>query len=458
MSQLHTKETQHTDITRILAENSMGVAFDALPKDVVERAKHCLIDWLGVTLAGSIEPLAQILIEQAMAEGGGEHATIVGDGRKTSLGQAALINGSASHALDFDDVQSNMHGHPSVPVFPAVLAIAEKDGLAGKDVLAAVVAGFEAECRIGAYMGDSHYERGWHSTATVGTFGAAAGAARAMGLDAETCAIAFGIAATQAAGLKSMFGTMCKPLHAGKAAQNGLFAAQLAGRGFTSREDALERHQGLAFTQSDDAAVEEALEGIGERYEIADTLFKYHAACYGTHASIEAALKIRAAHDIDPDAIERVDVAVDARNMNVCGIPEPKTGLEGKFSLRYTTALALGGEKTAAIASYVDDKVNDPAMVALYEKITVVPKEDMGKKISEVTVHLADGVVLRELAEVWRPEEDSDRQWRRLSEKFDSLASPLIGEAGSREVIDIVGGFEDAADPSRLMELCGKTG
>ena len=202
----------------------------------------------------------------------------------------------------------------------------------------------------------------------------------------------------------------------------------------------------------------EALEGIGERYEIADTLFKYHAACYGTHASIEAALKIRAAHDIDPDAIERVDVAVDARNMNVCGIPEPKTGLEGKFSLRYTTALALGGEKTAAIASYVDDKVNDPAMVALYEKITVVPKEDMGKKISEVTVHLADGVVLRELAEVWRPEEDSDRQWRRLSEKFDSLASPLIGEAGSREVIDIVGGFEDAADPSRLMELCGKTG
>ena len=141
MSQLHTTETRHTDITRILAENSMGIAFDALPKDVVERAKHCLIDWLGVTLAGSIEPLAQILIEQAMAEGGGEHATIVGDGRKTSLGQAALINGSASHALDFDDVQSNMHGHPSVPVFPAVLAIAEKDGLAGKDVLAAVLLG-----------------------------------------------------------------------------------------------------------------------------------------------------------------------------------------------------------------------------------------------------------------------------------------------------------------------------
>ena len=458
MSQLHTTETQHTDITRILAENSMGIAFDALPKDVVERAKHCLIDWLGVTLAGSIEPLAQILIEQAMAEGGGEHATIVGDGRKTSLGQAALINGSASHALDFDDVQSNMHGHPSVPVFPAVLAIAEKDGLAGKDVLVAVVAGFEAECRIGAYMGDSHYERGWHSTATVGTFGAAAGAARAMGLDAETCAIAFGIAATQAAGLKSMFGTMCKPLHAGKAAQNGLFAAQLAGRGFTSREDALERHQGLAFTQSDDAAVEEALEGIGERYEISDTLFKYHAACYGTHASIEAALKIRAAHHVDPAAIERVDVAVDARNMNVCGIPEPKTGLEGKFSLRYTTALALGGEDTAAIESFVDDKVNDPAMVALYEKITVVPKEDMGKKVSEVTVHLADGVVLRETAEVWRPEADSDRQWQRLSEKFDSLAAPLIGAAESREVIEIVGGFQDAADPSRLMELCGKSG
>ncbi len=429
MSELQAKEARPTDVTRILAENSMGVAFDTLPKDAVEMAKHCLLDWLGVTLGGSIEPLTQILIEQAMRDGGSDHATILGDGRKVSLAQAALINGSAGHALDFDDVQANLRGHPSAPVFPVVLAIAENEGLAGQDILVATVAGFEAECRIGAYMGDSHFNRGWHATATIGTFGAAAGAARAMGLDAETCGVAFGIAASQAAGLNSMFGTMTKALHVGKAVQNGLLAAQLASRGFSSCEDSLECHQGLAFTQSDDALVAEALKGIGERYEITGTYFKYHSACYDTQSSIEAALKIRAAHDIDPDAIERIVIEVEAESMNVCGIPHPKTGHEGKFSLRYTTALALSGADTGATQSYHDDKVNDPAMVALYEKVTVVPKPGMGTKFGDVTVHLADGTVLRETADITPlAVPDFDRQWASLTDKFDSAGNRSGGE------------------------------
>ncbi len=435
----------------------MGVEFDTLPKDAVEMAKHCLLDWLGVTLGGAIEPLTRILIEQTMLDGGSGHATILGDGRKVSLAQAALINGSAGHALDFDDVQANLRGHPSAPVFPVVLAMAEKEGLSGKDMLAATVSGFEAECRIGAYMGDSHFNRGWHATATIGTFGAAAAAARAMGLDAESCGTTFGIAASQAAGLNSMFGTMTKALHVGKAAQNGLLAAQLASRGFSSCQDALECHQGLAFTQTDEALVGEALEGIGERYEITGTYFKYHSACYDTQSSIEAALKIRAAHDIDPSAIERIVIEVEAESMNVCGIPNPKTGHEGKFSLRYTTALALSGADTGATESYYDGVVNDPAMVALYEKVTVVPKEGMGTKFGDVTVHLNDGTVLHETADITPlAVPDFDRQWPKLSAKFDSLASPVIGEAESRQVIDIVGGFENVADPTGLIELCGK--
>ena len=217
----------------------------------VEASKHCLLDWIGVTIAGLEEPLTQMLIEQAEADGGEKQASIIGDGRRFSTSQAALINGSASHALDYDDVQTRLQGHPTVPVALVVLALGEKDGASGKDVITAFAAGVDAECRIGAYIGMTHYLKGWHSTATIGTFGAAVGASRMLCLDSEKCALAMGIAGTQAAGLKSMFGTMCKPLHAGKAAQNGLFAANMAARGFTSRPDVLERHQGFAHTQTE---------------------------------------------------------------------------------------------------------------------------------------------------------------------------------------------------------------
>ncbi len=453
MQQARISAAPGVEITRVLAEHSMRLEFETLPEDVVETAKHCLLDWLGVTIAGAEEPLTRILTDLAMEEGGAPHATLIGDGRRTSLVQAALVNGSASHALDYDDVQANLRGHPSVPVLPAVLALAEKEKAAGPLFLTAFVAGVEAECRIGAYMGDSHYENGWHATGTVGTFGAAAGAGRVMGLDAATCATAFGIAATQAAGLKAMFGTMCKPLHAGKAAANGLLAAQLAARGFTSRDDALERPQGFAATELGEGDTEAALDGLGEEFEVRRVLFKYHAACYGTHAAIEAARRLRASHDIDLEAVERVEVAVAPRYMNVCGIAEPRTGLEGKFSLRFTTALALAGEPTGLIATYSDEKVNDPALVALYEKVSVVPRKGVGKSSAEVAVHLQGGLVLREYASVAEPAADRAEQWQRLIEKFHGLAAPVIGNERSEAIVATVATIEEAKDVTTLMAL-----
>src|SRR5437764_6501926 len=211
-----------------------------------------------------------------------------------------------------------MSGQPTVAIVPALLALAEARGASGEDFLAAFVAGYETECRIGALVLPDHYARGFHATATIGSFGSAAACAHLLGLDAETTATALGIAATQAAGLKSMFGTMCKPRHAGKAAQNGLLAALLALRGFSSRTDALECAQGFAATQSSDFHPERALADPPGGYHLRRNLFKYHAACYLTHAPIECGRKLRREHGFDPRAIREISLKVDSGASRVC--------------------------------------------------------------------------------------------------------------------------------------------
>jgi len=454
MSEAHQTENHDEEITRPLADHAMSLSFDDLPQNTVEVAKHCILDWLGVTIAGRPEPLTEILIDHALAEGSAPQATLIGDGRKVSVTQAALINGSASHALDFDDVQQRFHGHPTAPVAPVLLALAENSGANGRDVIAALVAGVEVECRINVFMGDSHYEEGWHSTATNGTFGAAVGASHLFSFDGEQCALAMGVAGTQAAGLRSMFGTMCKPLHAGKAAQNGLFAAQLVGRGFTSRPDVLERPLGFGDTQSQGTNITAALDDLGTRYEINSVLFKYHAACHGVHATIDALQAIAANQSVDTQDVEHVDVAVQSEYMNICGIDRPETGLEGKFSLRFCAALALAGEDTASTDTYSDSSVKSPRLVELTNKTKITAKPDMPMKVADVAVRMRDGVVHRLRGNVGIPAEDLEAQWTKLVAKFRSCAVPVIGSSKAERVIDIVQGLERADNIHDLMQAC----
>ena len=455
MPQAAAGQFDDTDLTLKLAENSMSFTHDALPHEAVEVARHCFLDWLGVTLAGSSEPLTRILLDDAVAAGGNPQATIIGDGRKVSMQQAALINGSAGHALDYDDVHLLMPGHPTVPVVPALLALAEHQGRHGKDFLTAMVAGIEAECRVGTVMNQSHYGAGWHATGTVGTFGATTAAAKLLGLDGKSCANAMGIGGTQAAGLRAMFGTMCKPLHAGKAAVNGLSAALLSERGFESRPDVLECEQGFADTQTQNYDPAAALDGLGETFHTPDVLFKYHAACYGTHAAIEAAAALKRDHNIDPDNVASVDVHVRGDNLRICNILEPKTGLEGKFSLRFTAAMALLGENTAVIANYNEDKVQDPEIVAVRDKISVHADDSMGLAHADVSVTLKDGTVHSTRGDVETPERDLDRQWARLSAKFADMAAPVIGAARARQVVDAVKNLESSANIGEIAQLCG---
>jgi 2-methylcitrate dehydratase PrpD len=441
-------------LTRALANYSSGLRFEDIPEDVRTIVKHCVLDWLGVTLAGSREDAGRIVREEALEQGGAPQATIIGDGSRTSVSQAALVNGTASHALDYDDVHFAFLGHPTVTVLPAVLALAERDARDGRELITAFVAGVEVGSRVGEYVTEAHYTRGHHATGTLGTFAAAAGAARMLELDADACATALGIAATQAAALKSMFGTMCKPLHAGKAAANGQLAALLAKRGFTSRGDGIECGQGFADTQSPVVEPDGALDGFGERFHSRDFLFKYHAACYGTHSSIEALRRLKAAHDIDARAVDRVEIRVPTRNLKVCNIQEPSTGLEAKFSLRFVSAMALAGTSTSNIASYTDAICGDQELVDLRDRIRIEGDGDLARGTSEVIVSMRDGVVYREFGNVSIPSDDLDEQGRRLEDKFVTLASPVTGDEAAREITDLVWKLEEIESLDALVQRC----
>lgn len=441
------------DVTAALARFASALRYEALSPQARQVAGQCLLDWFGVTLAGCREPLAEMLVAQLREDGGNGMASVVGHGVRLSVEQAALANGAMSHALDYDDVHFAMQGHPTVPVAPAVLALGEWRKADGRALVQAFAAGFETECRVGLLMGRSHYAHGWHATATVGTIGAAAAAANLLGLDPERTAHAFGIAATQAAGLKSVFGTMCKPLHAGRAAAIGVQAARLAARGFTSNTAILDVPQGFVATQSTTANPQAALATPPGDYHLPSTLFKYHAACYLTHSSIEASARLRARHGVRPDDIARVVVRVDPGHLRVCNILAPRTGLETKFSLRATNALALIGEDTARESLFTDATAQRPDVTALRDRVEIETREAASSTLSDVLVHLKDGSVLREAHDVGIPMTDLDQQGRKLAAKFHALADPVIGEAAAAAMVGKCAALEAVTDAGELLRV-----
>ena len=441
-------------LTRALAEQAKTLTYADLPDDVRKLARQCVIDYVACTLAGAQDDLASILLAEMAEQGGEPIATVIGHGERLPVLSAAVVNGAASHALDYDDVNLAMTGHPSVVLLSALLPLAEERGSPGRDVMTAFVAGYELQCRLGLALAPGHYNAlGFHATGTLGSFGAAAACAHLLGLDAEKFAVALGIAGTQAAGLKSMFGTMCKPLHAGKAAYHGLLAARLARRGFTARQDIVECAQGFARTHSPDWHPERALAEPPRGFHILNNLFKYHAACYMTHAPIEAARKLREQHMLKPDQIERIRLALDETCDRICNIPAPRTGLEAKFSLRLTTAMALAGVDTGGLASYSEATAADPALVALRDKVEFDFRNGVSNTVADMELVLTDGRSVSTSYDSGVPAGDIDEQGRRIAEKFSSLAEPLIGTR-ARSLLDDIGRLDELADLRATLRLC----
>src|SRR5438132_677574 len=448
--------TAATDLTHTLAEQASAVTYDALPEPVRALARQCVLDYYGVALAGSDDELVAILLAELEEAGGAAQASIIGRKARLPALSAALVNGAAGHALDYDDVNLAMPGHPSVAILPGLLALAEQRQSSGGEVVTAFIAGYETACRIGAALRPGHYDRGFHATGTVGCLGASASCARLIGLDAEATARALGIAGTQAAGLKSQFGTMCKPFHAGKASHNGLLAARLAARGFSSRPDLVDCEQGFAPTHGPDFRPEAALADPPNGFHIFANLFKYHAACYLTHGPIECAHTIRERHGVKPEEVEHMMLSLDRSCDRVCNIPAPSDGLEAKFSLRQTVAMALAGVDTASLGAYSAATATDPGLVRLREKLVLDFHDNWPQPAAELEVTLTDGRVLRASHDAGIPSADIAAQGERLAAKFDALAAPVVGAARARELRETILGLDRLADVSALAGLAAK--
>ena len=452
MDEVTDNRTQ-TDLTLALAERASALCYDELPLPVRELARQCVLDYLGVTIAGAQDPLVRILLDEMAEAGGSPQASVIGHSIRVPALSAALVNGAAAHALDYDDVNMAMPGHPSVAILPGLLALAGLKGSSGREVVTAFVAGYETACRIGAALQPGHYNLGFHSTGTVGSFGAAAACARLLGLDAEATAVALGIAGTQAAGLKSQFGTMCKPLHAGKAAQNGLLAARLAQRGFSSRTDIVECVQGFASTHGPDFAPDAALATPQAGFHLLANLFKYHAACYFTHAPIECAGRLREEHRLTPDMIAGITLRLDASCDRVCNIPVPTNGLQSKFSLRQTVAMALAGVDTASLGAYSAENARDPALVELRKRVRFEWQQNWPQTLSQLDLGLVDGRRLTARHDAGIPAADIAEQGRRLTAKFDALVEPLLGAPRARELRRMIADLDDVTDVGSLARL-----
>ena len=442
--------------TMALAERISSARFDATPENAREVAKQAIMDFIGVTLAGANEPLAQILKQEAAEQGGNAQASVIGDSLRTSTTQAALINGAAGHAHDYDDVHTAMSGHPTVPVAPAVLALGEHLSASGQDLIAAFCTGVDTECVLGRYAGPAHYADGWHNTGTIGTFGAAAAAAALLNLDRDQTDQALGIAGTRAAGLKSQFGTMCKPLHAGHAAATGLQSANLAGKGFSSCTDILEAAQGFMDTQASSASLKRFDEAMAKDAFTQDICFKYHAACYLTHSSIEATRALAASNQFNPQDVQSIDIFVDKGHLRVCNIEEPNSGLEAKFSLRLTAAMALCDMDTAAIDLFDDAITRDKRLVGFRDKVSVHAHEQSNPD-SIVRITTSNGQTFEEAVNVAIPLRDLDRQWQKLTDKFMTLATPHLGADGAARLADTCRNLEKLADASELAAQCRAT-
>ncbi len=441
-------------LTRRLVDGALRVRADALPDDVRRVARDCLADWIACAFAALAEPASAIVREAAQDEGGHPQATVLGQPWKASLAQAALVNGTASHALDYDDVNLAVPGHMTVAIVPALFALAEQRGARADDFTAAFVAGYEFACRVGTLVEPAHYANGFHATATIGSLGAAMACARLLGLPAESACHAIGLAATQAAGLKAMFGTMAKPLHAGLAAQAGLCAARLAERGFVARPDVLECAQGFPAVHGRDFDAAAALAEPAGGYHLLRNLFKFHAACYSTHSTIEAVAAMRLEHALGAGDVSAIRV-VAGEGCSICNIANPRTGLEAKFSLRATAAFALLGIDTGALETW--ERVAEPAVADVLERVKVDLVPGMSLSESRVAIVRADGSEIVRAHDCGEPPADKVEQSRRIAAKFRAIAGPVLGDERLGALLGELDAFGGDAPVARLAEFCAVT-
>ena len=449
--------TGDPSVSTALARFAAGVQSENVPQDVVHQAVRCLVDWLGCTIAGSATPECGRVRAGIRALDGAEGsrtAGIVGTSQRTSAGHAALANGIAAHVLDFDDTfnpeRTTIHG--SAPLWPAIVAAGELVPLSGGGALEAFIAGFEVQTRIAIAAGPGHYDAGWHVTGTVGHIGAAVATARLLRLSPEQTLAAIGTGATQSAGMKVVYGSMGKSLHAGKAAMDGLLSGFLARDGFTSSTEPIEGHRGFLHLFSPEPLPQRAVEELGEAWYLPRDGFKPYACDSLTHPPAQALLELRSDHGLHAAEVVSVDAYVHDYVRTTTGLTEPRTGLEGKFSIYHVLAVVLA-DGAAFPDQFTDERVADPELARIRERVRVHVDTEQDKDSALVVLTLSDGRTLQRHVAHNLGTPDNPMTDQQLEDKFLALASPVLGRDRAAQVASMCWGMLELDDVSALVAL-----
>jgi len=437
-----------------LAKRACALRYGDLPREAVHWAKVGILDYLGVTLAGSREPAARLVADVLGGTIG--PCVVFGDSARISALDAALVNGAASHALDFDDCNNTFGGHPTAPILPALFALADETGASGKALILAYVTGFEVETKIALGVHFHHYEKGWHPTATLGVFGSAAASAKLMGLDEERTATALAIAASFASGIKANFGTMVKPLHVGHCSRNGLLAARLARAGYTANAvTAFEHKQGFlnVFNGPGTYDAERIIKRWADPLDIVDPgiAVKQYPCCGSTHSALDAMLSLVRSHDLKPADVSRIDSWTHPRRLEHTNRPDPKSPLDAKFSVQYCLARALT-DRAIKIEHFEGDTYRDPvvqAILPLVHATTYTSAQFPAENhfAAEVKVTLKSGKTVG--AKVDRPfgrTVENALPAELLKEKFENCALRVLGRDAVAHLFAAVEGLDGLAD------------
>lgn len=437
------------EITKQLAE--YAVSYNNFNEKVIHEAKRCMIDWLGVTLGGSTHEGVDIILETAGLLGNNQNATVIGRNQKIDVLHAALINGFMAHVLDYDDTHLDSFVHPSPPVWSALGALSTIYEINGKEALEAFIIGFEVETRIGRVLFRKHDERGWHMTGMAGGFGAAAAVGRILDLTVEQMQQAFGITATYASGLRSMFGTMTKSIHPGKAAMSGLYGALLAKNGFTSAKDVLEARRGYYQVNADENDLDEVIEGLGTGFEILKNSVKPYSCGVVTHPIIDGAIALREEFQVNRDDIDRIEIEVHPLVLDVTAKENPVTGLEGKFSV-YHCAAAGFIDGACGPHQFTDERVNDPEVVAVRKRISATINEDYETYESRVALHYKSGEVSSHYVPFAKGTENNPLSDEEMEIKYSSMARTVLGDVRSDRLLQLVWNLGEKTVLSEVLE------
>jgi 2-methylcitrate dehydratase PrpD len=438
--------------TTRLAEFAVKTSLEDCPPEAIARTRLAALDTLGVMLAGAAEPAARAVRQVARVEGGAALATVIGTRLTTSPGWAALANGTAGHAHDFDDTNFALMGHPSVPLLATALAAGEAEMADGRAVTLAYILGFEVSTALGRALNPEHYTRGWHATSSIGTLGCAAAAARLLRLDVTQTRHALALAASHASGLKENFGSMTKPYHAGHAARNGILAAQLAREGLTASETALEGKQGYVAAFGGGPRLEGALDELGRTWQLlaSGIAVKPYPSCALTHSAIDALLELRERHRLRPGDVAAVEVGVNRVVPDVLAHARPATALERKFSMQFCAAAALATGRVE-IASFEDGPVRDAEVRRLMERVTMVVDPALPDGLEQhawtrVTLRLANGRTLASAPRGARGHPDAPLSAEALHAKFLACATRALPRDEAEGIAAQLEHLEDIPD------------